>query len=260
MFGIEQIKNIKNDKFQQLRRQRFEFMENKINTNKIIDLVSNSMQAEWAPHFEPVELKLGQVLYEPGQVVGYLYFPLTAIVSWVHILENGASTEIAITGREGVAGIYLLMGAAQTNNRAIVQKAGSAIRIRLSVVLNSFNQGHSVQKIFLRYTYTLMNQISQVSVCNRHHTLEQQLCRMLLLTLDRQDNQTIVLTQELMASLLGVRREGVTHAAHRLMNENILHYSRGNVTVLDRKALENRTCECYSVISREYDDFSHMHH
>ncbi|WP_233252856.1 Crp/Fnr family transcriptional regulator [Limnohabitans sp. T6-20] len=179
-------------------------------------------------------------------------------MSWVHILENGASTEIAITGREGMVGIYLLMGAAQTNNRAIVQKAGSAMRIRLSVVLNSFNQGNAVQKVSLHYAQTLMNQISQVSVCNRHHTLEQQLCRMLLLTLDRQDSQTIVLTQELMASLLGVRREGVTHAAHRLMNQNILHYSRGNITVLDRKALEKRACECYSVISREYDRFSNM--
>ncbi|PUE08271.1 Crp/Fnr family transcriptional regulator [Limnohabitans sp. T6-20] len=227
-------------------------------TNKIINFLPNPVLEEWSPYFEPVELALGQVLYEPGRIIGHLYFPLTAIVSWVHILENGASTEIAITGREGMVGIYLLMGAAQTNNRAIVQKAGSAMRIRLSVVLNSFNQGNAVQKVSLHYAQTLMNQISQVSVCNRHHTLEQQLCRMLLLTLDRQDSQTIVLTQELMASLLGVRREGVTHAAHRLMNQNILHYSRGNITVLDRKALEKRACECYSVISREYDRFSNM--
>ena len=233
-------------------------MQNSPNSNKIINLLSDQIQEEWSPHFEPVELKLGQVLYEPGRAIGHLYFPLTAIVSWVHILESGASSEIAITGREGIVGIYLLMGAAQTNHRAIVQKAGSAIRIRLSVVLNSFNQGNTVQKIFLRYTQTLLNQISQVSVCNRHHSVEQQLCRMLLLTLDRQDSKTIVLTHELMANLLGVRREGVTHAAHRLMNENILHYSRGNITVLDSKALEDRTCECYSVISREYDNFTNM--
>lgn len=235
-------------------------MQTTLNTNKIIDFLSDSILEEWSPYFEPVELALGQVLYEPGRIIGHLYFPVTAIVSWVHVLENGASTEIAITGREGVVGIYLLMGASQTNNRAIVQKAGAAIRIRLSVVLNSFNQGNVVQRVFLRYAQTLMNQISQVSVCNRHHPLEQQLCRMLLLTLDRQDNKTIVLTHELMASMLGVRREGVTHAARRLMNENILHYSRGNITVLDREALEDRSCECYNVISREYDRFSSMPH
>lgn len=235
-------------------------MQTTLNTNKIIGFLSDSAFEEWAPYFEPVDLALGQVLFEPGRIIGHLYFPLTAIVSWVHVLENGASTEIAITGREGVVGIYLLMGAAQTNNRAIVQKAGSAIRIRLSVVLNSFNQGNVVQKVFLRYAQNLMNQVSQVSVCNRHHSLEQQLCRMLLLTLDRQDSNTIVLTHELMASLLGVRREGVTHAAHRLMNQNILHYSRGNITVLNRKALEERACECYNVISREYDRFLNMPH
>ena len=235
-------------------------MQNTSNTNKIIGFLSDSAFEEWAPYFEPVDLTLGQVLFEPGRIIGHLYFPLTAIVSWVHVLENGASTEIAITGREGVVGIYLLMGALQTNNRAIVQKAGAAIRIRLSAVLNSFNQGNVVQKVLLRYAQTLMNQVSQVSVCNRHHSLEQQLCRMLLQTLDRQDSNTIVLTHELMANMLGVRREGVTHAARRLMNENILHYSRGNITVLNRKALEERACECYNVISREYDRFLNMPH
>lgn len=230
-------------------------MQKSINLNKIISFLPSAVVTEWAPHFEHVDLKLGQVLYEPGRILGHLYFPLTAIVSWVRILENGASTKVAITGREGVVGIYLLMGAAQTLNRAIVQKAGSALRLRLSVVLNSFNQGNAVQNILLRYTQTLFNQMAQGSVCHRHHSLEQQLCCMLLLTLDRQDDNTIVLTHELLASLLGVRREGVTQAAHRLMKQNLISYSRGNITVHDRVALEKRSCECYSVINNEYRRF-----
>lgn len=230
-------------------------MQKSINLNKIISFLPSAVVTEWAPHFEHVDLKLGQVLYEPGRILGHLYFPLTAIVSWVRILENGASTKVAITGREGVVGIYLLMGAAQTLNRAIVQKAGSALRLRLSVVLNSFNQGNAVQNILLRYTQTLFNQMAQGSVCHRHHSLEQQLCCMLLLTLDRQDDNTIVLTHELLASLLGVRREGVTQAAHRLMKQNLISYSRGNITVHDRVALEKRSCECYNVINNEYRRF-----
>lgn len=230
-------------------------MQPDIHLNKIISFLPSAVVTEWAPHFEHVDLKLGQVLYEPGRILGHLYFPLTAIVSWVRILENGASTKVAITGREGVVGIYLLMGAAQTLNRAIVQKAGSAIRLRLSVVLGSFNQGNAVQNILLRYTQTLFNQMAQGSVCHRHHSLEQQLCCMLLLTLDRQDDNTIVLTHELLASLLGVRREGVTQAAHRLMKQNLISYSRGNITVHDRVALEKRSCECYNVINNEYRRF-----
>jgi CRP-like cAMP-binding protein len=226
-----------------------------VHLNKVISFLPPAVVNEWAPHFEHVELKLGQVLYEPGRILGHLYFPLTSIVSWVRILENGASTKVAITGREGVVGIYLLMGAAQTLNRAIVQKAGTALRLRLSVVLGSFNQGNAVQKVFLRYTQTLFNQMAQGSVCHRHHSLEQQLCCMLLLTLDRQDDNTIVLTHELLASLLGVRREGVTQAARRLMKEDLIHYSRGIITVLDRVTLEKRACECYNVINHEYNRF-----
>lgn len=220
--------------------------------NQVISLLPRHVVDEWTPHFERVELKSGQVLYEPGRVLRHLYFPLTSIVSWVRILENGASTKVAMTGREGVVGIYLLMGAAQTLNRAIVQKAGAALRLRLSVVLSSFNQGSAVQKILLRYTQTLFNQIAQGAVCHRHHTLEQQLCCMLLLTLDRQDSPTIVLTHELIASLLGVRREGVTQAARRLMTENLIHYSRGVITVIDHAALKERSCECYDAINAGY--------
>lgn len=228
-------------------------MQPSVHANQIISFLPPDVVTEWAPHFEHVELKLGQVLYEPGRVLGHLYFPLTAIVSWVRILENGASTKVAITGREGLVGIYLLMGAAQTLNRAIVQKAGAALRLRLSVVLGSFNQGNAVQRVLLRYTQTLFNQMAQGSVCHRHHSLEQQLCCMLLLTLDRQDDNTIVLTHELLASLLGVRREGVTQAARRLTKQNLISYSRGNITVHDRVALERRSCECYSVINDGYN-------
>ena len=230
-------------------------MQIDIHANKVISFLPSDILDEWAPHFEHVELKLGQVLQEPARVVSHLYFPLTAIVSWVRILENGASTKVAITGREGVVGIYLLVGGPHTHNRTIVQKAGTAVRLRLSVVLNSFNHGNVVQKIFLRYSQTLLNQMAQGSICHKHHSLEQQLCCMLLLTLDRQDNNIIVLTHELIANLLGFRREGVTQAAHRLMNENIINYSRGYITVLDRDALNKRTCECYNVISDEYRSF-----
>ncbi len=229
-----------------------------VNLNKIISLLPAEIRENWTPLLEQVDLKLGQVLIEPGRAQGYLYFPQTAIVSWVHVLQNGASTEVTVIGREGVIGMYLLMGAAQTDDRAIVQRAGSALRIRLSVVLNHFNQGKDVQKVFLRYAQTLITQMSQGSVCHRHHNLEQQLCRMLLLTLDRQDNNTIAMTHELLASLLGVRREGVTQAAHHLMGEKILHYTRGHITVLDRAALEARACECYGVISQECERFMAM--
>jgi CRP-like cAMP-binding protein len=226
-----------------------------VNLNKIISLLPAAIQQAWSPFCEPVNLKLGQILAEPGRAQSHLYFPLTAIVSWVHVLQNGASTEVTVIGPEGVVGMHLLMGAVQTPNRAIAQKSGSVLRIPLSVVLPSFNQDNDVQKVFLRYAQTLITQVSQSSVCHQHHSLEQQFCRMLLLTLDRQNSNTIVMTHELLASLLGVRREGVTQAAHRLMGEKILHYSRGNITVLDRAALETRACECYGVISREYDRF-----
>lgn len=227
------------------------FMHNIYKLNKIIDTLPPGIFDEWGPHFELIDLTVGQVLHEPGRMVSHLHFPLTAIVSWVRVLENGDSTQVAMTGKEGVVGIYLLMGATHTHNRAVVQKAGAAIRLKLSVVLGSFNQGNSLQLLFLKYTQTLFTQIAQVSVCHRHHTLEQQLCRMLLLILERQDAHDIAMTHELMASQLGVRREGVTHAAKRLMNDNILSYSRGHITVLDRAALEKRACECYGVIRDE---------
>lgn len=219
--------------------------------NRIIDLLPSDIFKEWEPHLELVDLKQGQVLHEPGRLVSHLHFPFTAIVSWIRILANGDATQVAMTGKEGVVGIYLLMGAAHTHNRGVVQKAGTALRLRISVVLGSFNQGNPVQQLFLRYTQTLLTQIAQGSVCHRHHALEQQLCSMLLLMLDRQEGDSISLTHEAIANLLGVRREGVTQAAKRLMNDGILNYTRGRITVLNRAALERRACECQSVIRDE---------
>ena len=226
-------------------------MQENYKLNKIIDSLPQHIYKEWRPHFEPIDLKLGQILHEPGSVMGHIHFPLTAIVSDVRILDNGNATQIAMTGNEGVVGIYLLLGSQRTPNQAIVIKAGTAIRLRLSLVMGSVYLEPQVQQLILRYAQTSLTQMAQGSVCHRHHTLEQQLCCMLLLILDRQDNLNILLTHESIATLLGVRREGVTQAAKRLMNASILSYCRGHITVLDRLALEERACECYTVIHDE---------
>jgi CRP-like cAMP-binding protein len=225
------------------------------NSNGLISLLPGPILAEWTPHFERVELSLGQRLFDRADTQEYLYFPLTAIVSWLNTLQNGSSTEVAITGREGMAGIFLLMGATQTQSNAFVQKAGSALRIRLRVVQESFDQNTDVQKIFLRFTRTVLTQLAQSTVCYRHHSLEQQLCRKLLHTLDRQDGEIILMTHELLAQALGVRREGISHAAYRLMKDNIISYARGRIHVIDRQALEHRSCECYGVISKGFPFF-----
>lgn len=226
-------------------------MQANFKLNQIIDLLPLHIYEEWTPHFELIDLKLGQTLYEPGQKVAHLHFPLTAIVSGVHILENGDTTQIAMTGNEGVVGIDLLIGAARTLNRAVVLKAGLALRLKLKLVMISFNQEPLVQQLVLKFTQTSFTQIAQGSVCNRHHTLDHQLCCMILRILDRQDDSNILLTHESIATLLGVRREGVTQAAKRLMNASIINYSRGHIKVLDRPALEGRACECYSVTHHE---------
>jgi CRP-like cAMP-binding protein len=221
--------------------------------NNILSQLPESIATAWQPYLETVDLPMGKVLYEPGSVLSHLYFPTTAIVSWVYLLENGASTEIAITGREGVVGMYMLMGGGKSNNQAIVYTAGQAVRVPLHRVMDSFTQNHEVQSIFWRFTRPLITQMSQIAVCHRHHTLDQQLCRMLLLTLNRIDGDTIVMTHEVLASLLGVRREGVSTAAKKLMQDGLIRYVRGRITVLDRAALEQRACECYDVISEEYE-------
>jgi CRP-like cAMP-binding protein len=211
---------------------------------------------EWerlSPYIEPVELPLGKVLYEPGTKMSHVYFPTTAIVSLLYALENGSSAEIAIVGNEGVVGISIFMGGESTSSRAVVQSAGLGYRVKSSLILEEFNRSGPVMHLFLRYTQALITQMSQTAVCNRHHTLDQQFCRWLLLSLDRLPTNELVMTQELIANMLGVRREGVTEAALKVQKAGFIKYARGRITILDRIGLENRTCECYQVVKSEYD-------
>ncbi|MBU3538944.1 Crp/Fnr family transcriptional regulator [Polynucleobacter sp. UK-Gri1-W3] len=211
---------------------------------------------EWErllPNIEPIELPLGKVLYEPGTKMSHVYFPSTAIVSLLYALENGSSAEIAIVGNEGVVGISIFMGGESTSSRAVVQSAGLGYKIRSSLLLEEFNKGGPVMHLLLRYTQALITQMAQTAVCNRHHTLDQQFCRWLLLSLDRLPSNELVMTQELIANMLGVRREGVTEAALKVQKAGLIKYSRGHITVLDRPGLEHRTCECYQVVKTEYD-------
>jgi CRP-like cAMP-binding protein len=205
------------------------------------------------PHLELIHMPLGDVLCESGGRLHYAYFPTSAIVSLHYILENGASSEIAGIGNEGMLGISLFMGGETTLSRATVQTAGYGYRLKAALMLQEFNHTGPVQRLLLRYTQALIMQISQTAVCNRHHTIEQQLCRWLLLTLDRLNSQELTMTQELIASMLGVRREGITEAAGRLQNAGIIRYRRGHIMVLDRAGLEAHVCECYSVVKKEFD-------
>lgn len=207
----------------------------------------------WAPQLEAVNLVLGQVIYESGRTMGHVYFPTSAIVSLLYVMENGSSAEIAVVGNEGVVGISLFMGGESTPSRAVVQSAGTGYRLRGSVIKEEFDRSHPVMHLMLRYTQALITQMAQTAVCNRHHTLDQQLCRWLLLSLDRLDGDVLVMTQELIANMLGVRREGVTEAALKLQKLGLIRYARGRISVLDRPGLEARTCECYAVVKTEYD-------
>ena len=207
----------------------------------------------WQPQLESVDLPLGLVLYESGRELSHVYFPTSAIVSLLYVMENGASAEIAVVGSEGLVGISLFMGGGSTPSRALVQSAGQGFRLPASVLKAEFERSPPVMHLLLRYTQALITQMSQTAVCNRHHTLDQQLCRWLLLSLDRLKGDELVMTQELIANMLGVRREGVTEAALKLQQSGTIRYSRGRITVIDRPALEVRTCECYGVVKREYD-------
>jgi CRP-like cAMP-binding protein len=202
---------------------------------------------------EPVELPLGHSLYESGGAQGYVYFLTSSIVSLLYVLENGASAEIAVTGCEGLVGISLFMGGETTPSRAVVQSAGAGYRLGATVLKREFERGGALQRVLLRFTQALITQMTQTAVCNRHHTVDQQLCRWLLLSLDRLPANELVMTQELIANMLGVRREGVTEAAGRLQADGLIEYSRGRITVLDRGHLEARACECYAVVKKEYD-------
>jgi len=197
-------------------------------------------------------MPLGQVLYESGSQLKYAYFPTTAIISMHYVLENGASTEISGVGNEGVLGVALFMGGNTTSSLATVQTAGQGYRLKRQLMIDEFNQAGPMMHLMLRYTQALITQISQTAVCNRHHSIEQQLCRWLLLTLDRLPTQELTITQELIASMLGVRREGITEAAGNLQRAGLISYRRGHITVLNRLGLESRSCECYNVVKKEF--------
>ena len=207
----------------------------------------------WLPHLEAVELPLGRVLYESGIALTHVYFPTTAIVSLLYVMEDGASAEIAVAGNEGLVGISLFMGGESTPSRAVVQSAGRGFRLVAAFLKREFAHSLPVLHLLLRYTQALITQMAQTAVCNRHHTLDQQLCRWLLLSLDRLEGQELVMTQLLIANMLGVRREGVTAAALKLQEAGLIRYTRGRITALDRAGLEARSCECYNVVKLEYD-------
>ena len=223
---------------------------------KTNQLLAALQEADWQrlqPYLEPVEMPLGQVLYESGRPMSHVYFPTTSIVSLLYVMENGASAEIAVVGYEGVVGITLFMGGGTTPSRGVVQSAGMGVRLSAQKIRDEFNRSGPVMHLLLRYTQALIAQMVQTAACNRHHSLDQQLCRWLLLSLDRLQGDELVMTQELIANMLGVRREGVTEAALKLQAAGLIRYVRGHITVLDRKALELRTCECYAAVKNEYD-------
>jgi CRP-like cAMP-binding protein len=205
------------------------------------------------PDLELMALPLGWPVYEAGGRLGYVYFPTNSIISLLYVMENGASAEIAITGNDGLVGIALFMGGETTPSRAVVQSAGYSYRLKAELLKKEFEQGGTLQHLALRYTQALITQMAQTAVCNRYHTVEQQLCRWLLLSLDRLSSNELIMTQELIANMLGVRREGVTEAAGHLQAAGLIHYSRGHITILDRPKLEQRVCECYAVVKKETD-------
>jgi len=209
--------------------------------------------ARLLPNLEWVALPLGESLSEPGEQMRHVYFPTTAIVSLLYVMEDGASAEIAVVGNEGVVGVSLFMGGETTTSRAVVQSAGHGYRLNGQLLKDAFFRAGPMQRLLLRYTQALLTQMAQTAVCNRHHSVDQQLCRWLLLSLDRLSSNELVMTQELIANMLGVRREGVTEAAGKLQQAGLIEYQRGHITVLDRPGLEARVCECYAVVKMEFD-------
>ena len=221
--------------------------------NLLLRALPSGQLDQWALHMELIDLSLGQSVYEPGATLDYVYFPTTAIVSILYVMENGASAEIAVVGKEGLVGVSLFMGGDSTLSRGVVQSAGQSIRLSARHMAEAFDKGGPVLHLFLRYTQALMSQMLQTAACNRHHSVDQQLCRWLLLSLDRLRGDHLQMTQELISNMLGVRREGVNEAAARLQKAGLIQYARGRITVLDRAGIERRTCECYGVVKREYD-------
>ena len=221
--------------------------------NHLLAALPADERARLLPHLELVPMLLGDVLYESGSELRHVYFPTTAIVSLLYVMIDGASAEIAVVGNEGIIGVALFMGGETMPNRAVVQSAGHAYRLKGQLLKQEFNRSGEMQHLLLRYTQALLTQMAQTAVCNRHHSLDQQLCRWLLLSLDRLPSNELMMTQELIANMLGVRREGVTEAALKLQNDGLIHYARGHISVLDRPGLEKRVCECYAVVKKEYD-------
>lgn len=219
--------------------------------NHLLAALPAADMARLAAHFQLVPMLLGDMLYEPSQQMQHAYFPTTAIVSLHYVMESGASAEAAGTGNEGVIGISLFMGGNTTPSSAVVQTAGHAYRLDRRLLLQEFERGGAFQRLLLRYTQALITQMSQTAACNRHHSVEQQLSRWLLLTLDRMPDNELVMTQELLANLLGVRREGITEAAGRLQQAGFIRYRRGHISVLKRSGLETHACECYAVVRKE---------
>ena len=221
--------------------------------NHLLAALPVEVQQRIFPHLVLVPLPLGKVLYESGDELNNVYFPTDAIVSLLYVMENGASAEISVVGNEGLIGIALFMGGESTSSRAIVQSAGHAYRLKSQLLKDEFNRHGDLLLLMLRYTQSLITQMAQTAVCNRHHSVDQQLCRWLLLSLDRLPSNHLTMTQELIANMLGVRREGVTEAAGKLQKLNVIEYSRGHITVLDRPKLEELSCECYAVVKKETD-------
>jgi CRP-like cAMP-binding protein len=221
--------------------------------NHLLAALTAEEYARLFPHLELVPMPLGHVLYESGSKLRHVYFPTTSIVSLLYVMIDGASAEIAVVGNDGIIGVALFMGGETMPNRAVVQSAGYAYRLRGQLLKQEFNRSGELQHLLLRYTQALLTQMAQTAVCNRHHSLDQQLCRWLLLSLDRLPSNDLVMTQELIANMLGVRREGVTEAAGNVQKAGLIEYSRGRITVRDRAGLEARACECYAVVKKEFD-------
>ena len=221
--------------------------------NHLLDALPAAELARLLPHLELVPMPLGHSVCEPGMVMRHVFFPTTCIVSLLYVMEDGASAEIAVVGNEGIVGVSLFMGGETTTSRAVVQSAGHAYRLTAQLLKDAFFLAGPMQRLLLRYTQALLTQMSQTAVCNRHHSVDQQLCRWLLLSLDRLPSNELTMTQELIANMLGVRREGVTEAAGELQRVGLIHYRRGKITVVDRPGLEARVCECYQVVKAEFD-------
>jgi CRP-like cAMP-binding protein len=227
------------------------------NKNQLLAALSKAELKRLSPHLELVPMPLGHVVYESGRLLDHVYFPTTCIVSLLYVMEDGASAEIAVVGHEGIVGISLFMGGESTPSRAVVQSAGEALRLPAKYLRAEFGRAGSLQHLLLRYTQSLITQMAQTAVCNRHHSVDQQLCRWLLLSLDRLSSNELNMTQELIANMLGVRREGVTAAAGKLQDAGAIEYRRGHIKVIDRPKIEKMSCECYEVVRRECERLSH---